>query len=521
MRKFLLTVVTSLLLAGGLALSQAPTTLVLLHTNDMHGQVLPRDGVGGMAELATLIRRQRPDLLLDGGDMFTGSMINDEFFGKPMVEILNKLGYAAVALGNHEFDYGITELRNRLKEAHFPVLSANVSGVPEVQPYTILNVKGLRIGVIGLTVETLSEVTHPKNLKDIKVTNAIDALREALPMVRPQSDFIFLVAHVSFEEQVRIAKAFPEIRLIIAGHPHATRATQVGETLIVETGSSTQNLGKVEIRLSGKTIESMTSQMFPVRGVAKDPDIAAIIAPYERQLAARAAQRVGEAGANLVKSDTQESPLNNLLADAIRDYAGTQIAFHNVGGIRSTIRKGRITRGDLFDVLPFQNTVVKMSLSGAQVKQLLGRRVLAVSGLKVSWDMTRPFPNRLLSATLANGESLRDASRYTVAANDFMAAGGDGLAELTQGTSVEDTGTLLRDAVTSVPEKASSCIRRHRRSGYDSLALIVCSNFFARLAVNFSRSSMPLPLSVTPSPDFSASNSVRNWLNTFEEPRSA
>jgi len=453
MRKFLLSVVTALLLAASLALPQTSTNLVLVHTNDLHGQVLPRDGSGGMAELATLIHRENPDLILDGGDMFTGTMISDEFFGKPMIEILNKLGYGAVALGNHEFDYGVPELRNRLKEAHFPVLSANVGGVPEVRPYTILNVKGLRIGVIGLTVENLAEVTHPKNLKNIKVGHAVDALRETLPKVRPQADLVFLVAHLSFEEQIEVAKAVPEIRLIVAGHPHTFGTTQVGETLIVETGSSAQNLGKVTIRLNGKTIESMTSQIIPVRGVGKDPEVQAIIAPYERQLAERAAEPIGDAAANLTRSDTQESPLNNLIADAMRDYAGTQIAFQNVGGLRATLRKGPITKGDLFEVLPFQNTVIKMSLSGAQLKQLLARRVLAVSGMKVSWDTTRSFPDRLVSATLANGQPIQDGTRYTIAANDFMAAGGDGLIELTQGTSLEETGMLLRDAVISYLRK--------------------------------------------------------------------
>jgi 5'-nucleotidase/UDP-sugar diphosphatase len=449
MRKFFLTFIGALLLAGSLALPQTATNLILVHTNDMHGQVLPRDGSGGMAELATIVRRERPDLILDGGDMFTGTMISDEFFGKPMIEILNKLGYGAVALGNHEFDYGVPELRNRLKEARFPVLSANVSGIPDVQPYTILNVKGLRIGVIGLTVENLTDVTHPKNLTTIKVNKPVDALRDILPKVRPLADLIFLVVHVTFEEQVQVAKAFPEIRLIVAGHPHTNRTTQVGQTLIVETGVSTQNIGRVEIRLNGKTIESMTSQMIPVRGVAKDPEIQAIIAPYEQQLAGRSAERIGEATDFLVKSESQESPLNNLLADAIREFAGTQIAFHNVGGIRAPLRKGPITKGDLYEVLPFQNTVVTMSLSGAQMKRLLSRRVVAVSGVKVSWDITLPYPNLLLSATLANGQPIQDAARYTVATNDFMAAGGDGLAELNQGASVEDTGTLLRDAVAS------------------------------------------------------------------------
>jgi 2',3'-cyclic-nucleotide 2'-phosphodiesterase (5'-nucleotidase family) len=453
MRKFLFSVVASLLLVSSLALPQATTNLVVIHTNDIHGQVLPRDGSGGMAEVATIIRRERPDLILDGGDMFTGTMISDEFVGKPMIEILNNLGYGAVALGNHEFDYGVPELRNRLKEARFPVLSANVTGIPEVQPFTVLNAKGLRIGVIGLTLERLADVTHPKNLTTVKVGKAEDALRDTLPKVRAVSDLIFVVAHLGFEEQVQIAKAFPEIRLIVAGHPHIPRVTQVGETLIVEAGVSAQNVGKVEIRLKGKTIESMTSQMIPVRGVANDPQIQAIITPYERQLAARSAERIGEATDFLTKSDTQESPLNNMLADAIRDYAGTQIAFHNVGGIRAVLRKGPITKSDLFEVLPFQNTVVKMNMSGTQLRQVLARRVLAISGVRVSWDTTRPISSRLVSVTLANGQPIQDTTRYTVAVNDFMAAGGDGLEELTQAGSVEDTGTLLRDAVAAYLKK--------------------------------------------------------------------
>lgn len=454
MKKLLAGAILSLLLAAGLALPQTTTSLVLVHTNDLHGQVLPRGDAGGMAELATAIKRERPDLILDGGDMFTGTMLSDETFGKPMIEILNRIGYNAVALGNHEFDYGIPELRNRLREAKFPVLSANLTGVPEVQPYTIVNAKGLRIGVIGLTVEALANETHPKNLTTIKTTNVVEALRETLPKLRPQADLIFVVAHVSFEEQMAAARAFPEIRVIVAGHPHVSRTTQVGPTLIVETGSRTLNIGKVEIRLNGKNIESMTSQMIPVRGIAKDPEIQAVINPYEKQISARAAERLGQASVDLpLSSRTQESPINNLIADAIREYAGTPIALHNTGGIRATFRKGPITRGDVFEVLPFQNTVVKMSLTGAQLKQVLGRGVMAVSGLKVSWDTTRPSPNRLVSIALTNGQPIQDESRYNVAVNDFNAAGGDGLMELTQGTSINDTGVLLRDVFAAYLKK--------------------------------------------------------------------
>jgi 2',3'-cyclic-nucleotide 2'-phosphodiesterase (5'-nucleotidase family) len=442
-----------LLLMPGLLLPQAPTTLVILHTNDMHGQVLPRNGSGGLAQLATAIRREMPDLLLDGGDMFTGTMASDEFVGKPMIEVMNRLGYAAAALGNHEFDYGIPELRNRLREARFPVLSANVTGVDEVQPYTILTVKGIRIGVIGLTVESLPQVTHPKNMKTIVVKDLIEAVRETLPKVRPLSDFQIAVAHISTEEQLKVAKAFPEIRLIVAGHPHAARATQVGQTLIVETGSSVQNVGKVTIRLSGKTPESIMWELLPLRNLPPDPEIQTVIAPYEKTIAARSAERLGESRAELRKSDTEESALNNMVADALRETTGAQIALQNVGGIRATLGRGPITRSAVFDIIPFQNTLVTMNLTGLQLKQLLNRRVLAVSGVRVSWDTTRPRGSQLVSVSLPGGQPLQDAAQYSVASNDFMAAGGDGLLELTQGTSTRDTGILLRDAIAAYLRK--------------------------------------------------------------------
>jgi 2',3'-cyclic-nucleotide 2'-phosphodiesterase (5'-nucleotidase family) len=437
----------SLLLAGGLALSQAPTTLVVLHTNDIHGQVLPRDGVGGLAELATLIRRERPDLLLDGGDMFTGTMLSDEFFGKPIIEVMTRLGYTAAALGNHEFDYGVPELINRLKEAQFPVLSANVAGVPGVQPYTIVTVKGVRIAIIGFTTEELTNVTHPKNLKTVTLSGIVDSMRTVLPKVLPLSDMVILVTHVTFEEQLQLSRTFPEVRLIVSGHPHESRATRAGEALIVETGRGLQNLGKVQIRLRGKTIDSMTSELIPIRNVAKDPEIQALLAPYERQVATRASVQVGETTANLPRSSVQESPLNNLIADALREQAGTQIALQNIDGVRAPLARGPITYGDVFAALPFQNTIVKMTLTGAEIKQLLGRDALAVSGLRVSWDMTRT--NRLVSVTLDSRQPLEDRTRYTVAVNDFMAAGGDGLVELMRGESIEDTGILLRDALVS------------------------------------------------------------------------
>src|SRR5215471_2042308 len=124
-----LTVLVLLLAPTGAGLwfaAPTPTHVVIMHTNDLHGQLLPKDGLGGIAEIATIIRSARPDLIVDAGDIFTGTFLSDEFKGAPTIQAMNKIGYMAGTIGNHEFDYGQDALRLRLREAKFPVLSANL-----------------------------------------------------------------------------------------------------------------------------------------------------------------------------------------------------------------------------------------------------------------------------------------------------------------------------------------------------------------------------------------------------------
>jgi 5'-nucleotidase/UDP-sugar diphosphatase len=293
----------------GLVWAQEETQLVILHTNDIHGQILPRNGVGGMAELATLILRSDADLTLDGGDMFTGTMLADEFQGRPVIEIMNFLGYDAAALGNHEFDYGIEALEARIRDADFPILSANVRGVDGVRPYTVLEVDDLRIGVIGLTVENLAEVTHPKNLTTITVDRLTDVLEGLLPEVRSQSDFVVLVAHIDEDEQMQVAQAFPEIRLIVASHPHVARTETVGLTTIVQTGSSTRNLGRIVMAVVDGEPISITEELPPIENIPADPEVIELIRPYRDAVEDRVSEVLGDASAPLPRDSTMETSL--------------------------------------------------------------------------------------------------------------------------------------------------------------------------------------------------------------------
>src|SRR5438093_8805795 len=128
--------------------ADTPTHVVIVHTNDIHGQLLPRDGVGGIAEMSTIIRSAKPDLILDAGDISTGTFLADEFKGVPTIQAMNKIGYDAGTIGNHEFDYGQDALRLLLREAKFPFLSANLqTPVSEIKKYTIVNARGIRFGL--------------------------------------------------------------------------------------------------------------------------------------------------------------------------------------------------------------------------------------------------------------------------------------------------------------------------------------------------------------------------------------
>src|SRR5437667_2693558 len=163
MRRFVPFLLILFASAAGLWLAaQAPTHIVIMHTNDLHGQLLPKDGLGGIAEIATIIRNARPDLIFDAGDISTGTFLADEFKGAPTIQAMNKIGYTSGTIGNHEFDYGQPALRNLLRMAKFPILSANLeTPIKEIKKYTVVAARGIRFGIIGLTIEEVKSKSHP------------------------------------------------------------------------------------------------------------------------------------------------------------------------------------------------------------------------------------------------------------------------------------------------------------------------------------------------------------------------
>jgi 5'-nucleotidase len=439
------------LLFAVLSLTGATQThIVLMHTNDIHGHVLPENGVGGLAVIAAIVKQQHPDMLLDAGDMFTGTLVSDTFYGESVMAVMNRMGYGASILGNHEFDYGLKLMRDRVRQARFPVLSANVV-LPfnDIGKTRVIQVKGVRFGIVGLTTEETPTTTHPKNVKDVRFLDVVRTLEEVLPSLEKTSDFVIVLGHLAPAEELRVARAFPEIRLIISGHSHTELRQPIHENnaLIVRTGSFGRFVGRVDLDFEDRTLKKLSTQLIEAKGVAPDPEALRAVEPYRAKIEKQANTVLGEATASFARRTEDGGALLNLVTDAYRARTGAQIALANPGGIRTSLPAGPITYGKIFEILPFENTIVTMKITGTQLKRSLAVRFTAVSGLRVVFDERKPNGAQLVSVTLDDGSPILDNATYTVAINDFMQAGGDDYTEFAKGTEAKDTGMRLRDVV--------------------------------------------------------------------------
>ena len=434
------------LLVWGLVAAAEETHVVIMHTNDIRGHILPGPDAGGSARLATVVRQVKPDLMLDAGGIFSGSLISDTFQGEPVVAAMNAIGYDAVAIGSIEFNFGISALRARSMQANFLLLSANAtSPIDEIQPAAIYNAQGVRIAVIGLTSQEITG--HPQNVKYVDVADTVRTLQDLLPRIRDRADAIILLANVTRAEEQRIAREFPEIRLIIGAHDEAELPTHIGQTTIVGAGKFGKYVGKLDLTFIEGKLKAIQSRLISLESVDPEPSIVRLLEPYQAKLDEFLQRVLGHASGDLSRSTARESHLGNLVADAVRAKTGTEITLITAADAQMGIPKGPITSRTLFEVLPSENTLVTMRLSGAQIKRILGRTVMSVSGVRVKLDSAKPEGKRLVSVRLENGTPLHDKDLYTVTTNDYLLMGGDGFTEFADGIDVEDTGILLRDAV--------------------------------------------------------------------------
>jgi 2',3'-cyclic-nucleotide 2'-phosphodiesterase (5'-nucleotidase family) len=449
--------------------------LRLLHFNDFHGQLEPyaepggSDRVAGIARLAAAVAGARaedptrPVLLLFAGDLLQGTVTSSLFFGIPDVALFGKLGVDAAAMGNHEIDYGQDVFRRLAGRADFPFLSANVASQPDPLPakaYTVLAKPGApRVAVLGLTTGELTTATHPKNVYGISVEHPVAAARRLLPELRGQSDMVVVLSHMGIADDRNLARALPELDLIVGGHNHNVyREPELeGGVAIVQAGERGRWLGRLDLDCRDGRMVRTGYRLLDLNGqAAADPAIAnevgRIVAEAERELTQVVGTSPVELDARREVLRRGEGVFGDFVADLAREISAADVALFNGGGFRASIPAGPVTLKHIYQSFPFRNELVVGRLTGARLLAALERAAamdpaenpggfLQVSGLRF-----RIEAGRVTAAEVA-GKAVDPAASYTVVLPDFLAEGGDGYAMLKEMDAKVMSGRLISDMV--------------------------------------------------------------------------
>lgn len=429
--------------------------LTIVHTNDIHGFYVEGkyDGMGA-AKIGAYVDAVRAantnTLFLDAGDALQGNNLVTLSEGEYGVQIMNMLGYDAMTIGNHEFDYGADRLLELEGLMTFPLIAANIKyddGTDFSTPYIIKEMDGFKVGIFGLaTPETLYK-SHPDNTVGLVFEDPSVAAARMVAELGSQVDVIIALSHLGIEGDVSsklLAETVTGIDLIIDGHSHSDLdyGLEVNGTLIVQAGEKSKNLGVVKFDIEdGKVISVYAYQYDKSEAAAGDEkqvildlvtELKALNAIIENEVVAYSPVELNGERAFV---RTGETNLGNMLTEALLDISGADIALTNGGGIRTSIDIGDVTKGEVLTVLPFGNTVRVIELTGADVIAAIENGIAKypeanggfphIAGITVKFDSTKEAGSRVVEI-LVNGVLLDETTTYTLVTNDFLVAGGDG-----------------------------------------------------------------------------------------------
>jgi len=492
--------------ALGATSAMADYSLTVLHTNDFHARFEPisrfdsgcsaEDNMagecfGGSARLITAVAEARArsnnSILVDGGDQFQGTLFYTYYKGAMAAEFMNLLGYDAMTVGNHEFDDGPEVLRGFMDAVNFPVLLSNAdySGEPLLSDKLVKSVViergGERIGLIGLTPDDTDELASPG--PNVIFTDPADAVAsEVASMEEMGVNKIIVLSHSGYAVDMAVAAANPSVDVIVGGHTNTylnsndedadgPYPTMVGTTAIVSAYAYGKYLGELNVTFddNGVITEASGGPLIMDGNVAEDEAaverIAELAVPLDEirnRVVAEAAEAIDGDRANC---RARECQMGNLVADAMLDRVagqGVTIAIQNGGGVRASIDAGEVTMGEVLTVLPFQNTLATMQLTGADVIAALENgvsqveegagRFPQVAGVTFTFDPTvAPNEGRVGDVMVKDGDNwvpIDPEAIYGVVTNNYMRGGGDGYATFAQNAiNPYDFGPNLEEVV--------------------------------------------------------------------------
>ena len=361
--------------------------VVIFYTNDEHGWMKPTDTHGGAAGMMGLWKdvegytENGEYLILSGGDMWTGPSISTWFEGESMVEVMNAMNYSAAAFGNHEVDFGLDGLDANASASNFPYLSANVkiagsNQSPDyLQPYLIEEVNGVKVGIIGLTTNSMPGMVFPQYVANLEFQSYATALNDVVPELSDAgAELLIVIGHLTVSEVESIAGLCGSlgISLIGGGHDHQTNNVEISGVTCIESGANMENYAKVEIMFDtlSNSVISISSDIVPNTGGTPDAQITNIVSGWQTQLDAALSEVIGytETGINRYSDG-----MYNMIADSwLVMFPSAEIAFSNTGGVRQSIPAGNITLATMVGLLPFDNEILQLELTGNQLINSIG-----------------------------------------------------------------------------------------------------------------------------------------------------
>ena len=474
--------------------------LRVLTLNDFHGRLEPMEptwaggrSVGGAAALATYFRMEQegfngPVIMLHGGDVMQGTPVSNLTRGRASIDFHNLIGWHGGALGNHEFDWGIEVLRERIAQSEFPWLAANIHVAGSdttpgwVRDTATVVVNGVRVGLVGVITEETGEKTMAEYVRGLEFVDAVATIDRWVPVMRRAgADFVIVVAHEGavcdeamtectgpMVDWARQLTHRPD--LMVGGHTHqVVRWTENG-IAILEAGMWGTRYGVADLERVSPDSVDVWIRGTPVAwtdAVPPDTAVKRLVAAAIEEVGPRLHEPVAEM-AEPIERGLGENPMGRLIADAQRWKTGAQVAVMNAGGVRAPLQAGTATWGDLYQVHPFGNMLVVLELRGADLRQVLEHAVRGanggedahLSGIVVEYDPSRPVGSRVVSARLEDGSELQDDVVYRVATSDFLASGvGDGYAPFARSLSETPTGVVDLDALIEYVQQLPQPVR--------------------------------------------------------------
>lgn len=457
--------------------------LTVIHTNDTRATHLPdKDGIGGDAREATLVKQIRADspnsLLLDDGGRFTGTLFHRFFVGEDNVQIMNAIGYQAMALGNTEFDNGDEKLAQFITDLAIPVVSANIDArksdllAGKIKPSTVIEVGGQKIGIIGLITADTPRLSSPEKSLVFNQNYTAVVQKEVAALNKQGVNKIILLSQLGYDQDQKLAPQLSGVALIVGGrtrtvlsntsketqgpYPTVVKGSTGDQVLIVQAGGSLRYVGRIDIEFDSKGVPTKWNgdSVLLDTSIQEDKDIKGLINDLNDQVTKESARvlktpdgtdvTVTTAINDLKNCRGQECAIGNLVADAMRAKTGAQIAIMNVGGMRGDgLAAGSVQVGEIYQLLPYSNRLSTFKLSGADIATALANGVSTVgaasgtgrfphvSGLRYTYDASKPPTNRIVNIEVLDQDGttykpLDPNVIYTVASNDFMRKGGDG-----------------------------------------------------------------------------------------------